>query len=109
MIFRRFAFILFIAVFFQTSFAADNTVDHWETVVMAGDTWHYFVGITAGPPAGWQNSGFNDGAWQLGPGGFGYADGDDATVINTASNPYSVFIRIKFNIAGYFQNQHGTS
>ena len=39
-----FAF-LWIASIFQTSFAQNTTIDHWETVVMANDTWHYFVGL----------------------------------------------------------------
>jgi hypothetical protein len=98
MLLRWLLTVLFISAIFQTSFAGNNPVDHWETVVMANDTWHYFVGFNSGPPAGWQNSGFNDGAWQTGRGGFGYGDGDDSTVISTTSNPWSVFIRLKFNI-----------
>jgi hypothetical protein len=92
-----FAF-LWIASIFQTSYAQNNTIDHWETVVMANDTWHYFVGFNAGPPTDWQNSAFNDAAWLQGPGGFGYGDGDDATLISTPPNPYSVFIRMQFTI-----------
>ena len=78
-----FAF-LWIAGIFQTSYAQNTTIDHWETVVMANDTWHYFVGLNSGPPSGWQNSAFNDAAWLQGPGGFGYGDEDDATLISTS-------------------------
>jgi hypothetical protein len=91
-----FAFLWIVSVF-QSSYAQGTTIDHWETVVMASDTWNYFVGVTSGPPAGWQNSAFNDNAWLKGPGGFGYNDGDDATVI-APPNPYSVFIRLQFTI-----------
>jgi len=41
---------------------------------------------------------FNDVSWLQGPGGFGYADGDDATLISTPPNPSSVFIRMQFTI-----------
>jgi hypothetical protein len=91
-----FAFIWIVSVF-QTANAQNTTIDHWETVVMANDNWHYFVGLNAGPPAGWQNSGFYDATWLQGPGGFGYGDNDDATIISPP-NPYSVFIRMQFTI-----------
>lgn len=71
-----------------------QTVDHWETVVMAGDIWSYFPGNSE-PPADWAETGFNDSSWQTGPGGIGYGDGDDATVINAVT---SVYLRIKFNL-----------
>jgi hypothetical protein len=91
-----FAFLCITGIF-QTSYTQNTTVDHWETVVMANDSWHYFVGLNSGPPAGWQNSVFNDAAWLQGPGGFGYSDSDDATVISPP-NPYSVFLRRQFTI-----------
>ncbi len=47
-----------LQVFFQSSFARNNTIDHWETVVMANDTWHYFVGFNIGPPLGLAESRF---------------------------------------------------
>lgn len=74
-----------------------NTVDHWESVVYASDTWRYFVATSAGPAAGWQNPGFNDASWVTGSGGFGYTDGDDATVI-APPNPYAVYIRTAFSL-----------
>jgi|WetSurSiteA1Bulk_404760.scaffolds.fasta_scaffold00381_12 hypothetical protein len=79
-------------------FGQSNVIDHWESVVYSGDNWHYYVGITSGPGAGWQNPGFNDATWLLGPGGFGYADNDDATSIPVPPNPTAVYTRIVFNI-----------
>lgn len=90
--------LVLIASTFQNSFSRNSTIDHWETVIMADDSWHYFVGLTSGPPAGWQNSGFIDDTWQQGRGGFGYGDGDDATVLSSIPHPNSVFVRISFNI-----------
>ena len=74
--------------------AQQDTINHWETVVFASDTFHYFPGV-AEPPSDWYQLAFNDSSWQAGPGGFGYADGDDATVLNPV---LSVFIRKTFTI-----------
>jgi hypothetical protein len=51
-----------------------DTVD----LVAVGEEWRYFKG-TEEPPATWNELGFADGAWELGPAGLGYGDGDDAT------------------------------
>ena len=72
-----------------------NTVDHWETVVKDSYTWRYLV-PTAPVPPDWNTLGFNDGAWSIGVGGFGYGDGDDGTVISSPQT--SVFMRYEFNI-----------
>ena len=71
-----------------------QTVHHWETVVMANDTWSYFPGNSE-PPLNWNLIGFDESSWQTGPGGIGYGDGDDATVISAVT---SVYLRIKFNL-----------
>jgi hypothetical protein len=72
-----------------------NAIDHWETVVLETDTWHYFVGDTAAPPVDWQQPSFDASMWQNGQGGIGYADGDDNTII---PNTLSLFMRLDFNI-----------
>ncbi|NOY38382.1 MAG: T9SS type A sorting domain-containing protein [Chlorobi bacterium] len=75
-------------------FAQQDTVNHWETVVFASDTFRYFPG-TSQPPADWMQPAFDDTFWQEGPGGFGYGDGDDATVLDGI---LSVFLRKSFTI-----------
>ena len=60
---------------------ASQTIDHWETVIMANDIWSFLPGNTE-PPNDWNEPGFDDSLWQKGPGGIGYGDGDDATVID---------------------------
>lgn len=74
------------------SFGQYGNVDHWETLVYAYDTWRYFEGDQQ-PPSGWQQTNFNDASWKQGPGGFGFEDDDDSTLI-----PYdtSVYMRAEF-------------
>jgi len=74
--------------------AKGQSVDHWETIVEASDIWSYFPG-TSEPPAAWAGKGFDDSSWLKGPGGIGYGDNDDATVIDPVG---SVYLRIRFNI-----------
>jgi hypothetical protein len=74
---------------------ANAQTNHWETAVFENDTWHYVV-PTAEPDTNWRKISFNASSWQQGPGGFGFADGDDNT---TVAQTVSVFIRITFNIA----------
>lgn len=65
-----------------------------------GDMWHYRFGTNA-PQSNWKtvsDSGL-DSTWLLGPAGFGYEDGDDATVLNNMSNRFTtLYIRRTFTI-----------
>ncbi|MEM1095635.1 MAG: CotH kinase family protein [Bacteroidota bacterium] len=65
----------------------------WETVVREGDMWRY---NTAQPVSQWVSGGYNASHWQEGPSGFGYADGDDNTVIQPLR---AIFIRTAFTVA----------
>ena len=67
---------------------------HWESIVLASDTWSYLPAVSE-PPATWNQPTFDDSTWKTGAGGFGYIDGDDATII-TAVN--SVYLRKKFTV-----------
>jgi len=71
-----------------------QSIDHWETAVYNTDQWSYFVG-TSEPSAQWMQPNFDASSWATGQGGFGYADGDDNTVINVVS---SVYILKKFDL-----------
>jgi len=79
-------------------------------LVNNSDTWNYFVGL-AEPSGGifdprltepnplhilWGDSSFNDSSWNTGPGGLGYGDGDDATIVNIQNIAYSLYIRQAF-------------
>ena len=44
------------------------------------DTWKYFLGDLE-PPTDWKEIEFYDANWPSGISGFGYGDGDDATIV----------------------------
>jgi hypothetical protein len=70
-------------------------IKHWETNIDKGDTWRYRPG-TSEPPVTWRQIDFDDNSWTEGASGFGYGDGDDATIL---SQMMSVCIRHKFSIS----------
>ncbi len=57
--------------------------------IAQGASWKYIV--PSANISGWFGTAFNDSAWASGNAGFGYADGDDATVV--ANGTMSVYIR----------------
>jgi hypothetical protein len=67
----------------------------WTTVIDHKSIWKYQI-PTSSTGTAWHNLSFNDATWQEGPSGFGYGDGDDATIL---PNCLSVYIRKKFTIA----------
>jgi hypothetical protein len=69
-------------------------VDHWESIIYPDQIWHYFPGTTE-PPFNWKDNTFDAGSWATGPGGIGYGDEDDSTIIDPV---ISVYLRMKFNI-----------
>ena len=79
-------------------FASDtennNNVQHWETIINWGDNWDYFIGVQE-PPYNWREIDFDHSSWESGPSGFGYGDGDDATIVPST---ISVFVRNLFDI-----------
>ncbi len=77
---------------FASGLDLKNPVLHWHTVIDMGDEWRYIVPGSELPTT-WRGLGFDDSGWYSGPSGFGYGDGDDATVIEPTM---SVFIRKTF-------------
>src|SRR5687768_12272012 len=70
------------------------------TLVQHDDIWRYHLGTNA-PQADWKTATDSalDATWPAGPGGFGYGDGDDNTVLTTMSNRFStVYIRKTFEL-----------
>lgn len=96
---RRFGYFLILQFFLISTLKAQNPIDHWGAVVLAENNWKYFSG-TSEPPGEWINSSFDDEVWNGGPGGFGYGDNDDGTIIGSTS---SVYLRIKFTISNLSQ------
>ena len=64
-----------------------------------GENWRYFKG-KAEPPTAWKTVSFHDSSWALGPSGFGYGDGDDATLLTDMQNSYrTVYLRALFDVS----------
>jgi len=69
--------------------------DHWETAIFAEDDWRYIIPSFA-VETGWNTIEFDVSNWDEGPGGFGYGDGDDGTIIDPA---ISVYFRRNFSVS----------
>lgn len=79
-----------------------RAVDHWECPADDADNWRYLVPQGA-LDADWRQLGFDDGAWNTGPGSIGYGDGDDAVVV--AGDV--VLMRKVFSVAALDELVHG--
>ncbi len=87
------AVIVFLILLFPLS-GRSQSIDHWEALVLAENTWKFRIGNSE-PPLNWFQSDFNDALWLSGPGGIGYGDNDDATIIDST---YSIYLRKEFNV-----------
>ena len=86
-----------LAIYFfagTLTLANAQNINHWEMVVAANDTWQYFPG-TSEPPSTWNSTNFNSTSWLTGPGGIGYGDGDDGTILSAVP---SVYLRTNFTL-----------
>ncbi len=68
--------------------------NHMETVITQGDNWKHRLGVSE-PPVHWKSLDFDDNNWLEDPSGFGFGDGDDATIIPQTN---SLYIRKNFRI-----------
>lgn len=94
----KFPEIVMPAQSYLVLFASDKNrslyAPYMETIINKGDIWKYRPG-TSEPPSNWREINFDDGNWNAGPSGFGFSDGDDATVVQRVN---SVYVRHKFQI-----------
>jgi parallel beta-helix repeat protein len=77
---------------------AGNSAAVTTPLVQHSNDWRYRFGTNA-PQADWRSASDAslDATWLTGSGGFGYEDGDDATVLNVMSNRFStLYIRREF-------------
>ena len=75
--------------------------DGGTPIIDFGEVWSFFPGQQAPPgdPMDWVQLGYSVALWENGNAGFGYGDGDDATVLNDMLGNYtSVFVRREFDI-----------
>lgn len=84
-------FLLFLCI--QVS--AQNP-EHWENLVDANDPWNYIIPASELPDS-WTNTDFDDSSWLTGPGGIGYGDSDDKTIVPDGT--MSVFMRKTFSVS----------
>jgi hypothetical protein len=84
----------FLLIFASAKNRADKPLTY-QTVIPGDAVWSYLV-PSSNIGTSWRNRAFDASAWKTGKSGFGYGDGDDATVLN---NVVSVFIRKEFVIS----------
>ncbi len=87
--------VFFLFLFLYSSIQGQLPEYDWRTLVMAEDQWSYFSADIAAPAPNWQLPGFDDSSWLTGPGGIGYEDNDDATIIEPV---HSLYLRTSFEI-----------
>ncbi len=78
----------------------NSSLNAQSPLVQEGDTWRFFRAVSA-PPETWVDLEFNaeEGGWESGPGGIGYGDDDDATVLDDMADNYiAVYMRIEFDV-----------
>lgn len=95
--------ICILSLCFFSNQIFSQTIDHWETVVLADDIWKYQVGNSE-PPSDWFETNFDDANWDEGQGGIGYGDGDDNTTIQ---NTITLYMRMDFDIVDISQLEIG--
>ncbi len=78
-------------------FASDDSripADHYEMAIGSNAQFSYATGSSS-IDTNWRNPSFNDASWSKGPGGLGFGDDDDATII---PNSISVLMRKSFTV-----------
>ena len=71
-----------------------STLNHWEMLVDEAGPWNY-TAPTEEPASNWKTAPFVDEDWPSAPGGIGYGDDDDATVIEPT---LSLYMRTRFEV-----------
>jgi alpha-L-arabinofuranosidase B-like protein/concanavalin A-like lectin/glucanase superfamily protein len=80
----------------SVAYAVPTFMQVVPTSEAAGQSWRF---TTATPPSSWNTTGFNDGGWNTGNGGFGTA-GTPGAVIRTTWNTADIWQRRTFNPGG---------
>jgi len=77
-----------LSLIFASGKNRSPVIDHFEAAVLAEDTWKYRVPANSLEDATWFLPFFDDSAWDTGPGGIGYGDGDDGTSVLPCTSVY---------------------
>ena len=71
------------------------TINYPRTLINQGDEFKYLI-PTSEPNPNWSDLSFDDSNWSSGSSGFGFADGDDTTIIPNGTQ--SIYLRKTFTI-----------
>jgi len=63
-------------------------LDHYEAAVLAELNWKYRIPVNSDDDLIWFGNAYDDNDWLTGPGGIGYGDGDDGTIIPLSRSVY---------------------
>lgn len=85
---------LVLFIFLSTLALSSLGQSHWESIVVESDQFKYSVPQVE-PAIDWVQLDFDDTSWSEGVGGFGYADGDDNTIVEATT---SVYLRKKITM-----------
>lgn len=72
---------------------------HWESAIYPDLQFNYIVPVSS-TPSNWKDKNFNPSGWNTGQAGFGYADGDDRSVVPDGTR--SAYIRKSFMVPESF-------
>lgn len=72
-----------------------SAVSYARTLINQGDAFKYII-PNSEPNTNWKSLNYNDSSWPEGASGFGYNDGDDATIIPNGTR--SIYLRKVFTI-----------
>ena len=72
-----------------------TTINYPRTLINQGNEFKYLI-PTSEPNSNWNSLSFDDSSWSSGLSGFGFADGDDATIIPNGTQ--SIYLRKTFTI-----------
>ena len=73
-----------------------SQISYSRTYINQGDVFKYII-PNSEPNLNWKNINFNDNSWFDGTSGFGYADGDDSTILPNGT--LSVYMRKSFTVS----------
>ena len=73
----------------------DKEIPYPRTLINRGDLFKYIIPEEE-PDINWNKLNYNDTNWEEGISGFGYSDGDDATIIPTGT--LSIYLRKEFTV-----------
>ncbi|MCP3933173.1 MAG: T9SS type A sorting domain-containing protein [Bacteroidetes bacterium] len=79
-------------------FASDKDIQetvNYHHVISQGANWKFII-PDSNTPGNWRILNFDDSGWSEGPSGFGYGDGDDATIVSDGTR--SVYLRKSFQL-----------